>query len=45
MWFFVLISTGSKLMLSGLAVIFLGTIAYFIKAGLQKEWPFRTYTN
>jgi len=45
MWFFVLISTGSKLMLSGLAVIFLGTIAYFIKAGLQKEWPFCTYTN
>lgn len=40
MWFFILISTGSKLMLSGLVVIFLGIIAYFIKAKIQKEWPF-----
>lgn len=40
MWFFILISTGSKLMLSGLMVIFLGIIAYFIKAKIQKEWPF-----
>ena len=40
MWFFILISTGSKLMLSGLVVIFLGAIVYFIKAKIQKEWPF-----
>jgi amino acid transporter len=40
MWFFILISTGSKLMISGLIVIFLGTIVYFIKAKFQKEWPF-----
>lgn len=40
MWFFILISTGSKLMLSGLVVIFLGTIVYFIKAKIQGEWPF-----
>jgi len=40
MWFFILISTGSKLMLSGLIVIFLGTIVYFIKAKIRKEWPF-----
>ncbi|HET7118249.1 MAG TPA: amino acid permease [Hanamia sp.] len=40
MWLFILISTGSKLMFSGLIVIFLGTIVYFIKAKFQKEWPF-----
>ncbi|MEO6844401.1 MAG: amino acid permease [Ginsengibacter sp.] len=40
MWLFILVSTGSKLMLSGLIVIFLGTIVYFIKASIQKEWPF-----
>ncbi|HEY5463927.1 MAG TPA: amino acid permease [Hanamia sp.] len=42
MWLFILISTGSKLMFSGLIVIFLGTIVYFIKAKFQKEWPFRS---
>jgi amino acid transporter len=41
MWFFILISTGSKLMFSGIVVIFLGAIVYFIKAKFQKEWPFR----
>ena len=41
MWLFILISTGSKLMFSGLIVIFLGTIVYFIKATVQKEWPFK----
>jgi amino acid transporter len=41
MWLFILISTGSKLMFSGMIVIFLGTIVYFIKASIQKEWPFR----
>ena len=40
MWMFILISTGSKLMLGGLVVIFAGIIAYFIKARIQKEWPF-----
>lgn len=40
MWLFILISTGSKLMISGLVVIFLGAIVYFIKAKFQKEWPF-----
>ena len=40
MWLFILISTGTKLMFSGLIVIFLGAIVYFIKAGIQKEWPF-----
>jgi fructoselysine transporter len=41
LWLFILISTGSKLMVGGLGVIFLGTIVYFIKAKVQKEWPFR----
>lgn len=40
MWLFILISTGTKLMFSGLIVIFLGGIVYFIKARVQKEWPF-----
>ena len=40
MWLFILISTGSQLMLAGLLVIFLGLIVYLIKAKFQKEWPF-----
>jgi amino acid transporter len=40
MWIFILISTGSRLMEGGLVIIFFGTIAYFIKAKLQREWPF-----
>ena len=41
MWIFILISTGSQLMLSGLLVILVGTFVYFIKARVQKEWPFK----
>src|SRR5664279_1113958 len=40
MWIFILISTGSKLMTWGLLIIGLGTIVYFIKAKMKKEWPF-----
>jgi hypothetical protein len=40
MWIFILISTGSKLMNWGLLIIGLGTIVYFIKAKIKKEWPF-----
>jgi amino acid transporter len=40
MWLFILISTGSKLMIAGLIVICVGAIVYFIKAKVQKEWPF-----
>ena len=40
MWIFILISTGSKLMNWGLFIIGLGTIVYFIKAKMKKEWPF-----
>ncbi|MEO5651055.1 MAG: amino acid permease [Ginsengibacter sp.] len=39
-WTFILISTGSKLMFTGLGVIFFGMIIYLIKAKVQKEWPF-----
>jgi amino acid transporter len=42
MWLFILISTGTKLMFSGMFVIFLGVIVYFVKAKFQKEWPFAT---
>ncbi len=41
MWFFILISTGSKLMFSGIVVILVGAIVYFAKAKFQKEWPFK----
>ena len=40
MWLFILISTGSRLMIWGLLIIGLGTIVYFIKAKVRKEWPF-----
>lgn len=40
MWIFILISTGSRLMNWGLFIIGLGTIIYFIKAKVKKEWPF-----
>jgi len=41
LWLFILISTGTNLMLSGFLVISLGAIVYFIKARIQKEWPFK----
>jgi len=40
MWLFILISTGSQLMIWGLLIIGLGTIVYFIKARVKNEWPF-----
>ncbi len=42
MWVFILVSTGKTLMLGGLAVIFLGSIVYMLKAKFRKEWPFKT---
>ncbi len=44
MWIFILISTGSSLMEGGLVIISFGTIAYFIKAKLRREWPFAART-
>lgn len=40
MWFFIFLSTGITMMGSGLLVITLGAIVFFIKAGYNKEWPF-----
>jgi fructoselysine transporter len=41
-WFGILISTGLHMVLGGLVAIATGTIAYFIKAKVNKEWPFKT---
>ncbi len=40
MWAGILISTGLKMVLTGLLVIALGTVVYFIKAKRNQEWPF-----
>ncbi len=40
MWLFILVSTGSKLMTWGILVITIGLIVYFIKAKINREWPF-----
>ncbi|MEO8110601.1 MAG: amino acid permease [Ginsengibacter sp.] len=42
MWLFILFSTGSKLMLGGIAVTIIGLIIYFIKAKIKVEWPFNS---
>ncbi len=39
-WIAILISTGLHMLLSGLVVIVLGTIAFGIKAWVEKRWPF-----
>jgi amino acid transporter len=41
LWAGILWSTGSKMVLTGLLVIALGLIVYFIKANNNKEWPFQ----
>jgi len=40
MWIFIFISTGLQMMSSGLNVITLGAITFFIKASYNKTWPF-----
>jgi len=40
MWICILISTGLKMVLTGLIVIAVGMLVYFIKAKNNKEWPF-----
>ncbi|MGI4728650.1 MAG: APC family permease [Janthinobacterium lividum] len=40
LWFGILISTGTKMVLGGLLTISIGTAVYFIKAKINKEWPF-----
>jgi amino acid transporter len=40
LWMCILISTGLKMVLTGLFVIGIGTVVYFFKAKRNKEWPF-----
>jgi len=40
MWFIILISTGWRMVLGGLFTTAIGVVVYFIKAKLNKEWPF-----
>ena len=40
-WGYIFFSTGEKMMMGGLTVIVLGTIAYLIKANRNKEWPWK----
>jgi len=40
LWIGILISTGWGMVLAGLTVILIGSVVYFIKAGISKEWPF-----
>ncbi|CAN5640166.1 APC family permease [soil metagenome] len=39
-WLYIFFSTGPQMILSGLAVIGAGLIAYLVKAKYNKEWPF-----
>lgn len=41
MWAAILISTGLTMVLAGLTAIVTGCIAYFIKAKLSNDWPFK----
>jgi len=42
MWVGILISTGYKMVVGGLAVITIGVVVYFIKAKVEKQWPFKS---
>ncbi|WP_242916888.1 APC family permease [Pontibacter liquoris] len=41
MWVGILVSTGTAMVISGLAVIAAGILVYFLKAKLNREWPFQ----
>jgi fructoselysine transporter len=43
MWIGILISTGYKMVLTGLLVIVLGLMVYLIKSARAKEWPFQKF--
>jgi len=45
MWGILFLSTGTAMILSGLSVIAIGSLVYFIKAGINKEWPFKQTIN
>lgn len=40
MWLFVFWATGSKIMLSFLAVLVTGLVVYFVQAKMKREWPY-----
>ena len=40
LWLFILYSSGIKMTGYGLVVIVLGIIVFFVKAKVNKEWPF-----
>lgn len=44
-WIFILISTGAKMVITGIIVISLGTVTYFIKAKINDEWPFKRHLS
>lgn len=44
MWGCILLSTGYKMVAGGLLVIAIGTLVYFIKAKLEKQWPFKSHS-
>ncbi len=44
-WLFILFSTGWKMVTIGLIVISLGSITYFIKANINKDWPFQKFSG
>lgn len=41
LWAALFCATGARMMWYGIAVITAGTVVYFIKAGISREWPFR----
>ena len=41
MWLCVFFSTGGKMIMGGLIVIATGVVAYFVKAKIKNEWPFK----
>lgn len=41
LWAGILLSTGLKMILTGVAVIAVGAVVYFIKAKRNEEWPFQ----
>lgn len=41
MWIGILVSTGVKMVIAGLATIAVGAVVYFIKAKWNGEWPFK----
>jgi len=39
-WLYIFLSTGTKMMLSGIAVILIGAIVFFVIAKRKRQWPF-----